>query len=97
MQQVADWLEKLGLGQYAAHFAENDISFFSPIRSHGSRPREHWGVSRSSTRLEVSPFRLAALPVPPNRATGAQDRDTCVAPEHRPRAPRPAHIPDTFQ
>jgi hypothetical protein len=24
MQQVADWLEKLGLGQY---FAENDISF----------------------------------------------------------------------
>ena len=27
MQQVADWLEKLGLGQYAQRFAENDISF----------------------------------------------------------------------
>ena len=27
MQQVADWLEKLGLGQYAKRFAENDISF----------------------------------------------------------------------
>jgi hypothetical protein len=27
MQQVADWLEKLGLGQYAQPFAENDISF----------------------------------------------------------------------
>jgi SAM domain (Sterile alpha motif) len=27
MQQVADWLEKLGLGQYAERFAENDISF----------------------------------------------------------------------
>jgi SAM domain (Sterile alpha motif) len=27
MQQVADWLEKLGLGQYAQGFAENDISF----------------------------------------------------------------------
>ena len=25
MQQIADWLEKLGLGQYAQHFAENDI------------------------------------------------------------------------
>jgi hypothetical protein len=25
MQQVADWLEKLGLGQYAKSFAENDI------------------------------------------------------------------------
>jgi class 3 adenylate cyclase len=27
MQEVADWLEKLGLGQYAQRFAENDISF----------------------------------------------------------------------
>ena len=27
MQQVADWLEKLGLGQYAQRFTENDISF----------------------------------------------------------------------
>jgi class 3 adenylate cyclase len=27
MQQVTDWLEKLGLGQYAQRFAENDISF----------------------------------------------------------------------
>ena len=27
MQQVADWLERLGLGQYAQRFAENDISF----------------------------------------------------------------------
>src|ERR1700752_2210794 len=27
MQQVADWLQKLGLGQYAQRFAENDISF----------------------------------------------------------------------
>jgi class 3 adenylate cyclase len=25
MQQVADWLEKIGLGQYAQRFAENDI------------------------------------------------------------------------
>ena len=27
MQQVADWLKKLGLGQYAQRFAENDIGF----------------------------------------------------------------------
>ena len=27
MQQIADWLEKLGLGQYAQRFAENDIYF----------------------------------------------------------------------
>src|SRR5262249_39585830 len=27
MQQIADWLQKLGLGQYAHCFAENDINF----------------------------------------------------------------------
>ncbi len=27
MQQIADWLEKLNLGQYAKQFAENDITF----------------------------------------------------------------------
>src|SRR6516225_3895203 len=27
MQQIADWLQKLGLGQYGQRFAENDISF----------------------------------------------------------------------
>ena len=27
MQQVADWLQKRGLGQYARRFAENDINF----------------------------------------------------------------------
>src|SRR5215813_7052408 len=27
MQQIAEWLEKLGLGQYAQRFAENDIDF----------------------------------------------------------------------
>src|SRR5450631_830178 len=27
MPQIAGWLEKLGLGQYASRFAENDITF----------------------------------------------------------------------
>jgi class 3 adenylate cyclase/predicted ATPase len=27
MQQITDWLQKLGLGQYAHRFAENDITF----------------------------------------------------------------------
>jgi SAM domain (Sterile alpha motif) len=25
MQQIADWLQKLGMSEYAARFAENDI------------------------------------------------------------------------
>ena len=27
MQQIAEWLQKLGLSQYTQHFAENDINF----------------------------------------------------------------------
>jgi SAM domain (Sterile alpha motif) len=27
MQQIADWLGKLGLSEYAQRFAENDIDF----------------------------------------------------------------------
>jgi hypothetical protein len=27
MEEIADWLETLGLGQYAQRFAENDINF----------------------------------------------------------------------
>ena len=27
MQQIADWLEKLGMSEYAQRFAENDIDF----------------------------------------------------------------------
>jgi len=29
VQEIADWLDKLGLGQYAQRFAENDIAFSS--------------------------------------------------------------------
>ena len=27
MPEIGDWLQKLGLGQYAQRFAENDIDF----------------------------------------------------------------------
>ena len=27
MQEIADWLAKLGMSEYAQHFAENDIDF----------------------------------------------------------------------
>jgi hypothetical protein len=37
MEQVADWLEKLGLGQYAQRFAENDIDFALVVNARNSR------------------------------------------------------------
>ena len=44
MQQVTDWLEKLGLGQYAQRFAENDISF-SVLRDLTDQHLKEIGVS----------------------------------------------------
>jgi hypothetical protein len=40
MQQVADWLEKLGLGQYAQRVAERR-QLFRTTRSYGSGPQGH--------------------------------------------------------
>jgi len=31
-QQVADWLEKLGMPEYAERFAENRVDFLGPSR-----------------------------------------------------------------
>jgi hypothetical protein len=48
MQQVADWLEKLGLGQCAQWFAENDITF-SLLADLTDQDLKEIGVSRSDT------------------------------------------------
>jgi hypothetical protein len=37
MQQVANWLEELGLGQYAQRFAENDIDASGSASPDGGR------------------------------------------------------------
>jgi class 3 adenylate cyclase/predicted ATPase len=44
MQQIAEWLEKLGLGQYAQRFAENDIDH-SVLRDLTDQDLEKIGVS----------------------------------------------------
>jgi len=42
MQQVADWLKKLGMSEYAQRFAENDIDFAVLLDLNRSRPRKDW-------------------------------------------------------
>jgi hypothetical protein len=44
MQQIADWLEKLGLGQYAPRFAENDINFDILADLTASIPNPRWSI-----------------------------------------------------
>ena len=49
MQQIADWLQKLGIGQYAKRFAENDIDI-SVLRHLTDADLEKIGVSLAHRR-----------------------------------------------
>jgi hypothetical protein len=62
MQQVSDWLEKLGLGQYAQRFAENDISF-SVLPDLTDQHLKELGVSLVDHRLQL-PRNIANLGKP---------------------------------
>src|SRR2546430_1637432 len=50
MQQVSDWLEKLGLRQHAQRFAENDISFVT-LPDLKDQDLEKFGVASLGHRL----------------------------------------------
>jgi hypothetical protein len=60
MQQIPQWLEKLGLGQYAQRFAEHDIDvsvlpydsarLVTSGKSFSSRPAIRYGSSTKSPR-----------------------------------------------
>jgi class 3 adenylate cyclase len=52
MQRIADWLQKLGLGQYAQRFAENDISF-SVLPDLTDQHLKELGVSSLGHRLQL--------------------------------------------
>ena len=59
MQQIADWLEKLNLGQYAQRFAENDIDV-SVLRHLTDADLEKIGVSLGHRRKMLAA--IAELP-----------------------------------
>jgi hypothetical protein len=85
MQQVADWLEKLGLGQYAQRFAENDIDFALltklndtdlkelGVTSLGHRKRLLEAIAE---RAAAAPSSAPAEPKAPDRRAPASDRDS---------------------
>ena len=69
MPQVADWLQKLGLGQYAQRFAENDISF-SVLPDLTDQHLKELGVSSLGHRLQLLRA-IAELKGPPERGAAA--------------------------
>jgi class 3 adenylate cyclase len=85
MQQVADWLQKLGLGQYAQRFAENDISF-SVLPDLTDQHLKEIGVSlghrlqllRAIAELKGAPDRGAAAATPAAPHDTAERRQVTV-------------------
>jgi hypothetical protein len=81
MQQIADWLEKLGMSEYAQRFADNDIDF--PIL--GDLTDQHLkdlGVASLGHRLKIL------------RAIAELDRqEATVAPPAMARVPRSGPAP----
>jgi hypothetical protein len=61
MQQIADWLQKQGLGQYAERFAENDIDV-SVLRYLTDADLEKIGISLGHRRKILAA--IAELPHP---------------------------------
>jgi hypothetical protein len=51
-QQIADWLETLGLGQYAQRFAKNDITF-AILRDLADQDLKELGVASLGHRRQL--------------------------------------------
>jgi class 3 adenylate cyclase len=67
MQQIAEWLEKLGMSEYAQRFAENDIDF-TILSDLTDQDLEKIGVASLGHRRKLQRA-IAALNVPPAPAT----------------------------
>ena len=72
MQQIADWLEKLGLGQDAQQFAENDINF-TILSDLSDQDLKELGVSSLGHRRQLlrATAELNIQTSPPMLATAA--------------------------
>jgi class 3 adenylate cyclase len=79
MQQVADWLEKLGLGQYEQRFAENGIDF-SVLRYLTDQDLEKIGVLLGHRRKMLAAIAQLAGATPaalePTTRTEPKPQDT---------------------
>src|SRR6516164_4335929 len=85
MQQIADWLRKVGLGQYAQRFADNDISF-SVLPDLADQHLKELGVSlghrlqllREIAELKGAPERGTATATPAAPHDTAERRQVTV-------------------
>src|SRR6516225_1289536 len=90
MQQIADWLEKLGLSEYAQRFAENDIDFTIlgdltdqdlekiGIASLGHRRKLLRAIANRETIEKSAPAVAVAAPAAPLPLDAAERRQVTV-------------------
>ena len=69
-QQMADWLEKLGMSEYARTFAQNDIDF-SVLRDLTDQGKLHRGSSLTALGQAREGLALITQGLSMHRATGA--------------------------
>jgi SAM domain (Sterile alpha motif) len=75
MQQIADWLQKLALGQYAQRFAANDINFFAILPDLTDQDLKESGLTRSPSSVTARDTL-----VHPFSAQGSDDRNVSRMP-----------------
>jgi hypothetical protein len=91
MQQVTDWLEKLGLSEYAQRFAENDIDF-SILPELTDQDLEKIGVSSLGHRRKILRA-IAPLDLGAQAAPGTSTSPVTTSPPQN----RPAVVPTTAE
>jgi class 3 adenylate cyclase len=80
MQQIAGWLKKLGMSEYAQRFAENDIDV-EVLSELTDKDFDRLGVSLGHRRKMLRAIReVAASPVPAATATGSAATTAQAAP-----------------
>ena len=83
MEQIADWLEKLGLEQYAKLFADNDIDV-SVLPHLGDQDLKDLGVSLGHRRKILAAINKGVASVQPlTEADGPEEPVAQEAPERR--------------
>ena len=75
MQQIADWLEKLGMSEYAQRFAENRIDF-SVLPDLTDQHLKDLGIALGDRLKMLRAIRELANAIPASRAPEPKAQDT---------------------
>ena len=86
MQQIADWLEKLGMSEYAQRFAENRIDFSvlpdltdQDLKDLGVVLGDRRKMLRAIAKLDTMPEAVTLMPMPASTLSVAREQPVRVA------------------